>query len=166
MQPKTAKQVFDFFPGIWKIARHVTAKMPEQNATAHGYCLFTTSATKPNLVVYSEKVAIHYLQSNTTHIGKQQYQYRYDMAEASLSKHLHNGSLLYKLNLRNDQIDGAYVCMRDSYLSNYIFETDRFRIIYTVDGPLKCYRITSVYTSMPNKTLTALGITIANGLIV
>ncbi|WP_114910110.1 DUF6314 family protein [Cardinium endosymbiont of Sogatella furcifera] len=166
MQPKTAKQVFDFFPGIWKIARHVTAKISKQNAIAYGYGLFTASEINPNLVVYSEKVAIHYLQSNTTHIGKQQYQYLYDTAEASLSKHLHNGNLLYKLNLLNGQIDGEHVCMQDSYLSNYIFETHRFRIIYTVDGPLKCYRITSIYTSMAGKTLTDLGITIANGVIV
>ncbi|WP_250238070.1 hypothetical protein [Cardinium endosymbiont of Oedothorax gibbosus] len=37
MKPKTTKQVFDFFPGMWKMVRRVTVEIPEQNAIANGY---------------------------------------------------------------------------------------------------------------------------------
>ncbi|TSJ80796.1 MAG: DUF6314 family protein [Candidatus Cardinium sp.] len=95
MQPKTLKEAFDFFPGVWKIARRITAKIPQQNAIAHGYGFFIAST--PHLILYSEKVAIHYF--NTTHIGRQQYQYRYDIAKSSLSKHFHDGRLDLLQNL-------------------------------------------------------------------
>lgn len=150
MQPNSAKQIFDFFPGVWKIARWVTAEIPAQNAIAHGYGLFTVSKENPCLILYSEKVTLHPLQSHTTHIGKQQYQYIYDMANASLSKHFYDGRLLYRFNLLDGQINGAHLCIQDRYVSKYIFEADRFSVVYMVDGPLKHYRITSVYTPIPD----------------
>ena len=149
MQPKTPKQAFDFFPGIWKIDRRVTGKIPVQNAIANGYGLFIASTMDPNLMVYSEKVAIHHC--NTTHIGRQQYQYRYDTTESSLSKHFHDGKLFYRLHLVDGQMNGRHLCIRDRYVSNYIFEADKLHITYKVDGPLKSYEITSVYTRISYK---------------
>ncbi|TSJ80795.1 MAG: DUF6314 family protein [Candidatus Cardinium sp.] len=64
------------------------------------------------------------------------------------------GLLFYRLHLLDGQLNGAHLCIQDRYLSNYIFEADRLHIMYQVDGPLKCYRITSVYTRMSYKEVT------------
>lgn len=171
MKTKAAKQIFDFLPGIWKIARNVVSQVSYENIQASGYGAFIVSTNDPNLILYSEKVTICKLDPNASNLnasnfGTQKYKYKYDITTSSISKYFNDGRFFYTMNISDYKIDAEHLCIRDKYIPNYVFGEGRFSLIYSVDGPSKCYKIITEYTKISTEDVTILGITIENGEIV
>lgn len=78
---KTAREFFDFLPGIWQINRKVISHHAHDlNFKAEGYGAFIPSNNEPDLILYSEKVNINNSEkSNVSIIGKQKYEYKYKL---------------------------------------------------------------------------------------
>lgn len=150
---KTGKQIFDFLPGVWKISRNVVSKVLYENIKANGYGAFIVSQNDHNIILYSEKVTIYNSGLNTSGIGTQKYKYKYDITTSSVSKYFNDERFFYTINISDNQIDGEHLCLRDKYISNYVFGDDRFTLTYSVNGPSKCYDIITEYTKMSAENL-------------
>lgn len=145
---KTAKQIFDFLPGVWKITRAIIL-FPE---TLHypikstGVANFVLSQSNPNIILYSEKISI----SEST-IGTQLYQYKYDEITSSISKYFSDNTLFYTLKISEHKIEGKHLCIEDHYRSKYVFGDNKFVLTYFVQGPSKNYKIITEYTKISPK---------------
>ena len=151
MKSKIVKQVFDFLPGRWKIARSVASQVLCENIKADGDAAFIVSKDNPNLILYSEKVTIYNSALNTSLIAMQKYKYKHDIATSSISKYFNDGKFFYKLNISDHKIGGEHLCIQDKYTSNYVFGDGQFTITYSVEGPSKCYEIITEYTKIDCK---------------
>lgn len=192
---KSSKQIFDFFPGIWKLTRSTSSSLKSwpgyatgECIRAEGYAVFAPSELDKNLLVYSEKVTVYNLNVNNAKGGegieaRQRYHYRYNDETAVLSKYFTDGRLFYDVNIVGDngestvrpdgdtkanKICGAHLCMQDNYVSDYKLGvgTDgqpQFTLVYSVNGPKKCYDIRTDYRKLEPSDIDALGIRIENG---
>jgi hypothetical protein len=176
---KTAKQIFEFLPGVWKITRHILLKnqelveasheayskyvsgdatpqlfiyqkyiesqFPSERLKADGYGFFEPLKDNNDIILYSEKVDLINLYLNIRSIGTQKYQYQYDALTDSISKYFEDGSYFYTLEIIKGGAKGRHLCRSDQYTSTYCFSDDKFTLIYSVDGPHKCYKIITEY---------------------
>jgi hypothetical protein len=131
---------------MWKIARKVVSQVSYENIEADGYGSFIVSRDDPNLIFYSEKVTIRNLYLNTSIIGKQKYEYKFDITTSSISKYFNDGRFFYTINIADHKIGGEHLCLSDKYTSNYIFGKEKFRLAYSVAGSFKNYEIITDYT--------------------
>lgn len=145
---KSSKQIFEYFPGIWKLTRKTspTLKIWPANSTgecikADGYAVFAPSEADRNLLLYSEKVTVYNLNVNNAKSGegieaRQRYHYRYNEETSVLSKYFADGRLFYDVNFVSDsgestvkavgdpqknKICGEHLCIQDNYVSDYKF---------------------------------------------
>lgn len=166
----TAKQVFDFLPGIWKISRRTLTPLTKwQNSgaeciNAEGYAAIFRVESDSNLLIYTEKLTI--FDANGTNSGmngmvaKQKYKYRFDPVDESLTKYFYDDRLFYTLQFDNDKTNeiassgkhtfrvcGEHLCIEDNYVASYTFSPsgDRYTMKYSVNGPKKCYEIITDY---------------------
>lgn len=166
----TAKQVFDFLPGIWKISRRTLTPLNKWQLSgaecinAEGYAAMTKVESDPDLIIYTEKVTIR--DANETisgmngMIARQKYKYRYDTLDETLTKYFYDDRLFYMLRFENDnpneisssgkhtfRVCGEHLCIEDNYVASYTFNPtgERFTMKYSVSGPKKCYEIITDY---------------------
>lgn len=95
---KKAKQIFDFLPGKWDITRNFIS-LPQSLHKPHialGHAIFTLSEDDSNLLLYSEKITM-----SDSLVGTQEYSYRYDEINNSLSKYFSDGRLFYIVDTSN-----------------------------------------------------------------
>jgi len=150
---KTAKQVFHFLPGVWKITRDIIPHTLHQSYKGVGYATFAVSPNTPELILYSEKVTFDGLESI---IGTQKYKYKYDIMTSSLSKYFSDDRLFYILNISEHGMRGKHLCIQDTYSSEYIFRDDQFILTYFVKGRLKDYKIITKYTKTSHENIAGL----------
>ncbi|MDG1436200.1 MAG: DUF6314 family protein [Rickettsiaceae bacterium] len=140
---KKAQQIFDFLPGKWSITRNFIS-LPQSLHKTHialGHATFTASEDDSNLLLYSEKITM-----SDSIIGTQEYSYRYDEINHSLSKYFSDGRLFYIIDTSNGKASGYHLCIKDIYKSEYIFDNDQFSITYFITGPSKNCKIITKYT--------------------
>lgn len=145
---KTSRQIFDYFPGIWKLNRRTSSQLKQwQNNSmgeairADGYAVFTPCENEKNTLFYSEKVTVYNLNLNgsTSTQGmeaRQRYQYKYDEETSTLSKYFTDGRLFYDVKFIGQEgesmgmvtgdtsinkVCGAHLCIQDNYVSDYKF---------------------------------------------
>lgn len=191
---KTSKQIFDYFPGIWKLTRKTSSKLQGwpghitgECIKADGYAIFVPSDTDKNLLYYAEKVTIYNLPVNNAKSfggieGRKRYHYRYDEETNVLSKYFTDGRLFYDVNFKSDGIEslanaigdprrnticGSHLCEKDYYVSDYDFGVGDdgqpvFTLVYSVNGPNKCYDIQTDFEKIDASEANALGIRIEN----
>lgn len=184
----SARQIFDSFPGIWKLTRETLTPLKQwqhsgaESIRANGFAAFTPSESDPNLLVYSEKVTIH-SGSDVASVmngmeAKQKYKYRYESATKTLTKYFFDDRLFYALKIDtrhdNDTTEatasnevfgcGTHLCIQDIYEANYSFFSDKqFELKYTISGPKKCYEIITQFEKCNDEEIAQLGIQIENG---
>lgn len=145
---KSAKEIFDFLPGRWRIDRSIVFpnNLQQNEIKIKGHGGFIISESDPNLILYSEDV-IMYLTSLQSLAARQKYQYKYTNEEASIAKYFSDGQLFYHLVTNADSSwGGTYLCNKDQYLAKYIFESSSFTLTHFVRGPEKSYDILTQYT--------------------
>ncbi len=162
MKTKTAKQIFDFLPGVWKITRNVESNVLYENIKAQGYAAFVVSKDDDNLILYSEKVTVHNINMETISNCAQKYKYKYDPTKLSISKYFNDGKFFYTMNILDQKICGEHLCILDKYVPNYVFDNNSFTLTYSVNGPSKCYEIITEYTKISIDDVSILGLTIEN----
>lgn len=165
-----AKQIFEYFPGIWRLSRQtLTSKQEwEQSGAecikASGFAAFTHAKDDPNVLVYSEKVAITVPEDQSSAMNgieaRQKYKYRYDGQASTLTKYFFDDRLFYTMDGGHGRAVsasdasgcgeimacGEHLCERDFYEAKYNFRDGRtFSLTYTVEGPKKCYEIRTEY---------------------
>lgn len=200
---KTSKQIFEFFPGIWKLSRQTSSTLKNWpgNVTgeaikAEGYAAFSSSDTDKNCLIYSEKVTVFNMNfgiGNTDQgmEARQRYHYKYDEDTLTLTKYFTDGRLFYNLNITETddasttatktssttvtsdnmlvkKIGGEHLCIQDNYVSDYKFGVgDKgqrvFTLMYSVNGPKKCYDIHTEFEQLEDDAVKALGIQVENG---
>lgn len=166
MKTKSAKQIFDFLPGVWKIVRSVESNILYENIKAHGYAAFIVSKDDNNLILYSEKVTVHNINMDIISNSTQKYKYRYDPAKLSISKYFNDGKFFYTMNISNQKICGEHLCILDKYVPNYVFDNNKFTLTYSVNGPSKCYEIITEYIKTSIDDMLISGMIIENEEIV
>lgn len=151
---KTSRQIFDYFPGIWKLKRRTSSKLKHwpgssigEAIRADGFAVFAPSESEKNVLLYSEKVTVYNLNFNDPASAqglqaRQKYQYKYDEETSTLSKYFTDGRLFYNVNLikpegestgtaaggdpRANKICGEHLCIQDNYVSDYKFGLGNF----------------------------------------
>lgn len=156
---KTSRQIFEYFPGIWKLNRRTSSKLKQWpgNSTgeairADGYAIFAFSELDKNVLIYSEKVTVYNLNFNDAASAqgmeaRQKYEYKYDEQTSTLSKYFSDGRLFYEINFigsegestgtvagdtRTNKICGEHLCIQDNYVSDYKFASNRGRPVFTL----------------------------------
>lgn len=188
MKMTSAKQIFDSFPGIWKLTRETLTPLKQwqysgaESIRANGFAAFTLSESDPNLLIYSEKVTIHSDSDGSSVMNgmeaKQKYKYRYESATKTLSKYFFDDRLFYSLKIdtrhghetaeaiASNEVSGCgtHLCIQDLYEANYLFLNDKqFELKYTINGPKKCYEIITQFEKCNDEEIVQLGIQIENG---
>lgn len=181
----SAKQIFDSFPGIWKLTREtVPLKQLHNSGTeyirANGFAAFSPMESDSELLIYSEKVTVNCATNSKLNglEARQKYKYRYDNAERTLTKYFFDDRLFYTMKIDN-RYDGetaeatasnhvtgcgTHLCIQDLYEADYFFANDKqFRLKYTINGPKKCYEIITMYDKCSTDEVARLGLEIANG---
>lgn len=149
---KTSKQIFGYFPGIWKLNRR-TYSNPKNRAHAEssgciniraiGYAIFEPSEVDTNLLIYSEKVMVYNLGWDKAGSvdgteARQRYHYRYNEESSVLSKYFADGRHFYDIHFVSEDglstsstaigdpegniICGSHLCIQDQYESSYKFD--------------------------------------------
>lgn len=153
MEIKTAKQAFDFLPGLWRLTRNVKSQLLSEKITASGYGMFVVFKDDPNLILYSEKVNLYNVNLNIHASCTQKYKYKYDVSKASICKYFSDDRFFYELRVVDNKANGGYLCVRDKYIPNYVFSENRFSLTYAVNGPSKSYEIVTDYKKYAQKML-------------
>lgn len=185
MKMCSAKQIFDSFPGIWKLTREtVPLKQLHNSGTeyirANGFAAFTSTESNPNILIYSEKVSVNCATNSKLNglEARQKYKYRYDNTDQTLTKYFFDDRLFYtmKIQQRNENETaaatasnnvtacGTHLCIQDLYEANYLFSNDKqFQLKYTINGPQKCYEIITMYSKCTDDEVAQFCLQIANG---
>lgn len=186
----TAKQIFEYLPGIWKLTRQTITPLKQWEKSGaecikgNGFAAFIPCDTDSNLLIYSEKITINIPDDDTNPMNgleaKQKYKYRYDGIASTLTKYFFDDRLFYTLefNSENSTADnvaveasasseiigcGEHLCIQDLYVAKYSFKDQRnFLLKYTINGPKKCYEIINEYEKCDSNSAAA----IENGEIV
>lgn len=192
MTTKSAKQIFDFFPGIWKLSRRTFTPLKQwknsggECINAVGYAAIVSNESDPNLLVYSEKVTIKDASGKNEALSgmeaRQKYKYRFDPQADTLTKYFFDDRLFYKLDVDETKqtnglvngeqatvnVCGEHLCIQDNYLASYGFNDsgNNYTMTYSVSGPKKCYEITTDYEKCSEEELNELGIRVVNDEIV
>lgn len=191
----SSKQIFEYFPGIWRLTRITTSKVKEFTANitggecinANGYAAFIKTKSDPNVIVYSEKVTVFNLGAGAQGgiEAKQKYKYKYDPMTATVTKYFSDDRLFYQLNINDSEeqsttaisdlscfrATGDHLCIQDNYAANYSFSQNPngiplITLTYSVNGPKKCYDIITEYERIQCDNLDEFGIVIENEEIV
>ena len=158
----TARQIFELWPGVWRISRQIVSPVQAENMTGiNGYCSFLVSRDNPHVIKYSEKVM--FAQGGGAQgEGTQRYEYRFDADTGSVSKHFKDGRLFYNLALAGGRVraDEPHLCVADTYTPEYLFRDDwqTFRLTYSVSGPAKAYTIITEFVKLGEAEAEGLGV--------
>lgn len=179
----SAKQIFEYLPGIWRLSRQTLTSLKELDRSGaecikgNGFAAFVLNKTDPNLLMYSEKVTVTVpADQNSAMNGmeaKQKYKYRFDGQALTLSKYFFDDRLFYTLDLGSanelcaasgsgytaSTACGEHLCEQDFYTAKYLFvDRDSFSLTYSVKGPKKCYEIQNEYKRCEADDTQKLGI--------
>lgn len=189
--PTTAKQIFEYLPGIWRLSRQTLTSLKEWERSGaecirgNGFAAFIHAENDPNVLIYSEKVAITVPDDQSSAMNgmeaKQKYKYRYDGQASTLSKYFFDDRLFYAMDASKGAETtstgvsgygeitacGEHLCERDFYEAKYNFRDQHmFSLTYMVNGPKKCYEICTEYERCQADATEELGIVIRDGEIV
>lgn len=154
----SARQIFDMWPGFWRIKRSVVSPVKSENMQASGLAAFVPSGEHSNVIRYSEKVVLN----EQGGVGTQRYLYKLDATSSSISKHFSDGRLFYNMSLAGSRVHAdAHLCVADTYMPEYMFiDAATFRLVYAVTGPAKAYTITTDFVKLSPEEVTQAGLTL------
>lgn len=189
----TAKQIFEYLPGIWRLTRKTITPLTNWNQSGaeciqgHGFAAIVPSTTDPNLLIYSEKVTIHNPDDDSSVMNgleaRQKYKYLFDSNASTLTKYFFDDRLFYTLDFKPAKEDGTtvteataassvmacgeHLCEQDFYIANYQFINRRnFVLKYSINGPKKCYEIITEFEKLDTDQMQELDARVENGAIV
>lgn len=181
----SAKQIFEYLPGIWRLSRQTLTSLKEWDLSGaecingNGFAAFILHKKDPNLLIYSEKVTVTLPADQKSAMNgmeaTQKYKYRFDGQASTLSKYFFDDRLFYTLDLgaanelcaasgsgsgyTASTACGEHLCEQDFYTAKYIFiDRNSFSLTYSVKGPKKCYEIQNEYKRCEGDEAQTLGI--------
>lgn len=193
MTMTTAKQIFDYLPGIWRLSRQTITPLKKWNNSgaesikASGFAAIVPSQSNSNLLIYSEKVVVNNPDDSSSVMNgmeaRQKYKYLFDSTSSTLTKYFFDDRLFYTLDIKSDSARdlktteataissivgcGEHLCIQDMYVANYQFIDSRnFVLKYTINGPKKCYEIITEFEKLESDEVAQFDVRIENNEIV